>query len=418
MRPLVEKNRNRLIVDLDGQKLIMHADVTRLRQILFNLLSNATKFTHDGTLTLRVRRKGERIHFDVQDSGIGMTEEQMGRLFQAFSQADASTTRKYGGTGLGLALSRQFAQMMGGDIEVSSAVGEGSTFSVSLPLHTQTLQSSLMPPEPATARGDILVIDDDPDVRGMLARFLLREGYAARAADGGQRGLAEARARRPDAILLDILMPEPDGWTVLTELQDDPELRDVPVVLVTMADDREKGYALGATEFLKKPVDLARLRAVLGRHVAEGSTHHVLVVDDDPAIREHLRRALDREGWSVCEARDGREALALVEEEAPSAIVLDLMMPEVDGFEVLDELRSQKAHADIPVIVFTAMDLSSAQRERLEGSVQRVLEKGARSREAVLREIRRILGGKPSPTVAPPPMRDSTPSRDSAPTPP
>jgi CheY-like chemotaxis protein len=234
----------------------------------------------------------------------------------------------------------------------------------------------------------VLVIDDDASVRDIVQRFLAREGFRVVTAGGGEEGLRLARQLGPDAITLDVMMPGLDGWAVLAALKADPATADIPVIMVTMMDDRNLGYALGAADYLTKPIDRERLLAALARH-RPGLP--ILVVDDDPALRELLRRTLEREGYTVVEAADGRAALARIEERLPGLILLDLMMPHMDGFEVLAELRARPAWRAIPVVVVTAKDLTPEERQRLNGQVERVLAKGALGPQALLAEVRELV---------------------------
>jgi PAS domain S-box-containing protein len=275
IQPLVDKNGNALIVSCPDDIGSMHADVTKVRQGLFNLLSNASKFTNEGRITLRVSRLqkdgADWVHFAVSDTGIGMTPEQLGKLFQAFSQADASTTRKYGGTGLGLAISRKFCQMMGGDIGVASEPGKGTSFTIQLPAVVQQKKAETRAPQAAAAAADaqgtpVLVIDDDPNVHDLMRRFLGKEGFRIVTALSGEEGLRLARESPPDVIVLDVQMPTMDGWVVLQHIKADPLLRDIPVVLVTMMDQKNLGYSLGANEYLTKPVDRERVASVLKKY--------------------------------------------------------------------------------------------------------------------------------------------------------
>jgi PAS domain S-box-containing protein len=274
VRPLVEKNANRLVVEVTDGLGGMRADLTKVRQVLLNLLSNACKFTRDGTITLAAAREraasgGERIVFRVADSGIGMTEAQMAKLFEAFSQADASTTRHYGGTGLGLAISKRFCQLMGGDITVASEPGRGSTFTVTLPPRPAEARAEPAAAPPATgsgAAGTVLVVDDDPAARNLLAWFLGREGFRVEHAGDGEEALRRARSARPDVITLDVLMPGMDGWAVLAALKADGALASIPVVMLSVLDERHMGFALGAADYLTKPVDRERLVAALKKH--------------------------------------------------------------------------------------------------------------------------------------------------------
>jgi CheY-like chemotaxis protein/anti-sigma regulatory factor (Ser/Thr protein kinase) len=393
VRPLLEQHGNRFELVAAPDLGRMRTDVTRLRQVLLNLLSNASKFTEQGAITLAVTREASEMVFQVRDTGIGMTPEQMGRLFQAFAQADASTSSKYGGTGLGLAISRRFCQMMGGDVTVDSAPGRGSTFTVRLPLADAEIAAERVswPAAGGTPSGTVLVVDDDPSVRNMLGRFLSREGYQVETAPDGATGLRLARERRPDVITLDVLMPGMDGWAVLSALKGDPALAAIPVVMLSVVDDKPTAFALGVAEYLTKPIDRAGLAAVLRRYTPAGSSRSVLIVEDDAAVRRVLRRELKAEGWSVTEAANGRIALELLAVRAPDLVLLDLMMPEMDGFEFVEALRTRNGDSRIPVVVITAKDLTDEDRRRLNGGVERVVEKRGRGPEALLAEVRGVV---------------------------
>ncbi|MDB5294609.1 MAG: luxQ 1, partial [Phycisphaerales bacterium] len=339
------------------------------------------------------------VTFRVTDTGIGMTPDQLGKLFQPFSQADASTTRKYGGTGLGLAISRHFCRMMGGDVEATSGPGRGSTFEVRLPAVVTDPKAGGTGGGGAGDGGDvagaagataapaptgplILVVDDDPVVHDLMRRALTKDGFRVESAGGGDEGVRRARELRPDVITLDVMMPQKDGWRVLHELKADPDLADVPVVMVTMLDDKQIGFSLGASGYVVKPVDFDKLAGVLRRltpGAAEGAGGHVLVVDDDANHRAMQRRALERAGYPVAEAADGEAALAAIRQSPPRAIVLDLLMPGTDGFGVLAALRTDPALRAIPVVVVTGRDLSSTDRDALRGQVDKVLQKGGHS---------------------------------------
>jgi signal transduction histidine kinase/DNA-binding response OmpR family regulator len=397
---LAAKNRNRLVVDCPPAIGVMQADQTRVRQALLNLLSNANKFTENGTVTVRAEPHQEAgrdwITIAVSDTGIGMTPAQMGKLFQDFSQADSSTTRKYGGTGLGLAISRRFCQLMDGDITVESVLGRGSTFTIRLPAFvvgdaTAAVHQASPAPTFRTGPGNaplILIIDDDATVRDVIGRFLEREGFSVVKADGGKEGLRLARELRPAAVTLDIMMPDIDGWTVLAAIKGDPELVDLPVVLMTIVDEKNRGYALGAAEYLVKPVDRKKLFDVL-RTLCGSAGRPILMVDDDDVGRRQMRAALEQQGWSVIEAGDGRAALTRLSEAQPAVIILDLMMPQMDGFEFLEEKRRKAEWRDIPVVVVTAKELTDADRLRLNGGVERIILKT--NRDDMLHEVRGVL---------------------------
>jgi signal transduction histidine kinase/CheY-like chemotaxis protein len=404
MKPLVDRNSNRLTVEIAPGIVQMRADVTKVRQGLFNLLSNACKFTHEGTVELRILPElvGGRpgVAFHVKDSGIGMSPEQVAKVFQAFTQADASTTRKYGGTGLGLTITKKFCEIMGGAVTVESEQGKGTTFTIHLPLAVIDPRTAAAPshttaapaPEPVddATGASILVVDDDPVSQDLLRSMLAKEGYRVAIAGDGEAGLRAARHLRPDVITLDIAMPNMDGWSVLTALKADPELRDIPVVMLTMIDDRSRGFALGASEYMTKPVDRERLVSILKKHSPARDGNAVLVVEDDHATCEIMQSQLEREGWSVRTAANGRLALDAVAAETPALILLDLMMPEMDGFAFLEEFRKLPAAAAVPVIVVTAKDLTDEDRARLNHSVERVLQKGASTQD----ELRRLIAGR------------------------
>jgi GAF domain-containing protein/DNA-binding response OmpR family regulator len=397
IQPLAAKNANRLEMRCPEDVGTMRADLTKVRQALFNLLSNACKFTDRGTISLAVTREtiGDQdwMVFSVGDTGIGMTPEQLARLFEAFSQADAATTRKYGGTGLGLALSRRLCRMMRGDVTVESEAGRGSVFTIRLPARVaETAEEPVAPPPLAEhgppVAGTVLVIDDEPAVRDLMQRFLGKEGFRVVAAASGEEGLRWARELRPDAITLDVMMPGMDGWAVLSALKADPEVAEIPVIMLTIVDDRNLGYALGASDYLTKPIDRERLVTVLKQHRRD---RPVLVVDDDAEVRQLLRRMLESEGFAVVEAENGRVALERLRGESPSLILLDLMMPEMDGFEFVAELRRHEGWRAIPVVVITARDLSRDDRERLNGHVEKILQKGTYDRDQLLAEVRELV---------------------------
>lgn len=409
IEPMLQKNANRLVVERDGLG-DMHADLVKVRQMLLNLLSNACKFTEKGTVTLRVSRRphddGDELVFEVADSGIGMTPEQIGRLFESFTQAESSTSRKYGGTGLGLAITRKFCRMMGGDVRVASTLGAGSTFTVVLPAYVDPARrvrdervDAAPPPQGDGSAGTVLIIDDDPDARALLRRLLAADGFHVEDAHDGASGIERARAMRPDAITLDVLMPGMDGWAVLKELRSDESLADIPVIMLSVLREQQLGLALGASEYVTKPVDRAQLRRIMHRHRPASATGPVLVVEDDTETRRVMARSLLKEGFRVVEAENGRVALERVAAERPGVILLDLVMPTMDGLEFLTELRRTDAGRAIPVVVLTAKDLTRAEREQLNGHVSEVLRKGSYSHADLLNDLRHIVASQRTSTV-------------------
>jgi len=399
VQPLVAKNANRLGVNCPEGVGRMHADVTKVRQTLFNLLSNACKFTERGTIELTVERQEERILLRVRDTGVGMTSEQQSRLFEAFTQADASTSGKYGGTGLGLAISRRFCRMMDGDLYCESEPGRGSTFTVVLPLHVVDAVAAestgrIVSPEPASdivLGRTVLVIDDDADVRDLMERSLTREGFHVELAPDGYTGLERARKLKPAVITLDVMMPGMDGWAVLNQLKADAELSHIPVVMVTIVNEQNLGFSLGAVEYVTKPIDWQRLHKLLHRYGDGHLDQPVLIVEDNLQTRELLRRNLADKGWKTVEAENGRIALEKLKTISPALILLDLLMPEMDGFEFLDVLREDKRWHALPVIVITAREINEEDRGRLTGQVSQILQKGRYAPDDLIKQIRALI---------------------------
>jgi PAS domain S-box-containing protein len=407
VEPLVAKNANTLNVHVADAAGTMHSDLTKVKQSLLNLISNASKFTEQGTITLTITRQTlagqDWLTFQVCDTGIGMTPEQMGKLFQAFMQADASTTRKYGGTGLGLTITQRFCHMLGGNITVESVSGQGSTFTIHLPAVAGAitpdqadadLPVAVEAPEPAapynsSAVRPILVIDDDPHARELITRSLSKDGLQVITAASGEEGLHLARVTRPAAITLDVLLPGIDGWSVLTALKADPELAGIPVIMLTIIDERKQGLALGAADYLTKPIETAQLTQALQRH--SPLANMALLVEDDASLRELTRRQLERTGWAVVEATNGREALACLAQRTPTVILLDLMMPEMDGFTFLTELHKCADWRSIPVIVTSAKTLSSADRLRLNGVVAAIMQKGTYTGDMLTEQLHAVV---------------------------
>ena len=401
VQPMVVNSGNTLVVNCPEEIGSMLTDLTKVRQSLYNLLSNANKFTQEGQICLEVNRYDldgqDWIHFCVSDTGIGMNPMQIKRVFQAFTQADASTTRKFGGTGLGLAIAKQLCHMLGGDIVVESEPGQGSKFTVTLPTQGPDLivqaaeNPPVEPPKSIDEGNTVLVIDDDPAVIEILHRFLTKEGYEIITATNGTEGLRKAKAVQPNAITLDVLMPEMNGWTVLAALKADPTVAHIPVVMVTIVDDQSLGYALGATDYLVKPFERRQLAKILNKYCSQEASDWVMVADDDANTRDMMCRQLEREGWLAKGVANGKQALAAMADKPPSLVLLDLMMPEMDGFEFLNRLKSRAEWRSIPVIIVTAKDLNQVDCQRLNGYVKSIYQKGNYERQRLLREVKELV---------------------------
>jgi PAS domain S-box-containing protein len=396
VRPMADKQGNTLAVHLPAVCPTVRTDVTRLRQCLLNLLTNANKFTEHGALSLEVALHGAVVAFKVTDTGIGMSDEQQSRLFQHFMQAESGTTRRYGGTGLGLAITREFCQMMGGTISVRSALGEGSTFTLTLPVAIDAPVAALsgapdapgeVPASAGLARR-VLIVDDDVAGRELVGRVLQREGFEVSTCSNGPEGIRLARAWRPDAILLDVMMPGMDGWSVLSVLKGDPALAAIPIVMVTMVDDKRKAFALGADEFLVKPVSRHDMSRVLEQLLPEPAT--VLAVEAADAAP--LARTLTRGGWHVVVAQDRQAAFATLEAGKPAVVLVDMALPGREAFQLLDELRRSERFGRLPVVAVAPPDWNSDDRRRLADLPGEPLAHDALDTDAWLGQVTALLG--------------------------
>ena len=395
IKPLVDKNDNSLNLKIQTKTKYISADVTKIRQILLNLLSNATKFTKEGEINILVNDNAQNssmLDFNIADSGIGMTQEQVDKVFQPFTQADEKTTRKFGGTGLGLTITKMFSEMMGGSINLKSIVDKGTTFTVSIPKTVTDPKKVKEEVDYSHTVNDqeaftILVIDDDQDAQDLMKKFLKKEKYNILQASSGSEGLEMASQHQPDLITLDVMMPEMDGWEVLTALQNNEETRNIPVIMLSMLNEPDIGFSLGATDYLTKPVDWERLSAILDKHKIQTQSQSILIVEDDDITREMLKKSLEANDFKVVMAKDGKEGLEMVENSKPALVLLDLMMPEMDGFEFAENLRTNKKWLDIPVVVITAKDLTSEEHSKLKGNVEAIMQKGSYSKDELLSEI-------------------------------
>ena len=370
---------------------IIHADPIRVRQILLNLISNAAKFTEEGYIEVAARlAKGphglSEILVKVEDTGPGIAPEDQHKLFRPFSQVDASLTRKTGGTGLGLSITRNLVEMHGGRIWLESEVGKGATFYFTLPV--------IQPSQTGADESEriVLVVEDDTDVIHLYQRYLTPRGYRVIPLTEPNMAVARARELKPMAILLDIMMPERDGWQVLQELKKHSETRDIPVIVISIVEERERGFSLGAADYLHKPVLEEDLARALEKLDPDGRVKDVLVVEDDPSDLYLVTRLLNEIGpYTVRTAENGEEALKLIRKRQPDAVILDLLLPKLNGFAVVEEVRSRPEWQNLPIIIFTAADLSPAELAQLRAATQGLIQKGSLDTESLLEHLQRLL---------------------------
>ena len=366
-----------------------------MRQVILNLVSNAAKFTEKGHIVTRVEAHPREVEICVSDTGTGIPDDKLEHIFEEFTQVDASTTRKAGGTGLGLAITRRFVELHGGRIWVESQIGLGSTFTFTLPLSLPEAEPEPPPdvslPEPGKKL--VVSIDDDPGVITLYRRYLEKRGYQVIGLTDASRAVEEVKRLRPFAITLDVMMPNRDGWAVLAELKTALETSRIPIVVCSIIEDESKGFALGAAEYLVKQITEAELLRALERVDHRSPTQTVLVIDDEPDAVRLVRRMLEaRSGFRVLEASGGALGIASVQADRQDVVLLDLMMPDVDGFSVLENIKTGSLTHNIPVIVITAKELTNEDRARLDGKVTALLKKGGLDSEQLLAEIASALG--------------------------
>jgi signal transduction histidine kinase/CheY-like chemotaxis protein len=406
VEPLASKKQMEVKADGANAGQIL-ADEGKLKQMVLNLVSNAIKFTPDGgTITIEAVRAGDRVEISVSDTGIGISPEDLMRVFKEFQQVDSGANRTQQGTGLGLALSRSFAILHGGNIRVESELGKGSRFTIDLPVEARSPHRSpgLANGTAGAARVDmnrplVVVVEDDPVAAELLARQVERVGFRTQVAHTGAEAVAMAKEHKPAAITLDILLPDMDGWEVLTLLKRDPLTSDIPVIVVSVVDNPTLGTALGALDYFVKPVEakelVSRLTSYSFNRAAGGPKTSVLVVDDEAANRELMKLVLEPAGFTAIFAGGGREAIELARSRKPDVVMLDLLMPDVDGFDVLEALGDSEATRSIPVIVVTAKHLSADELDHLNGRVATILKRGSTGTKELLGQLRAVLSKRP-----------------------
>src|SRR3989449_6964483 len=377
----------------------VEGDAARLKQVLINLLSNAVKFTERGHIEVIAQPSGRMVRISVKDTGIGISAESQRVIFEEFVQGDGSSTRRHGGTGLGLSTVRKRVEMHGGAITVSSEPGQGSTFSFTVPAWASgqaalgaTQRRPLRRPNQGLPGAAILVVDDDPSVRQLISRHLEQEGWKTVQASNAADALQLAREIRPMLITLDIMMPDASGWWVLEKLKEDPLTAGIPVLVVTIVEDQRLVFALGASDYLGKPYDRGALIAKIHRLLPSLDGKRVLVRDDDPEPRTMLAKILTEERAEVIGAAGGDEAMAMIAQSPPDLVLLDLMMPGMSGFEMVARLRAQPAAAGIPVMIVSAKELTAEDVLTLNGHIQRFVAKGSIEPKGLTNAVRQMLG--------------------------
>jgi signal transduction histidine kinase/CheY-like chemotaxis protein len=402
-----KRNGNRFNVTVGPDVGIMIGDEGKIRQCLNNLLNNAFKFTTSGDVSLDVDliEMGDKaeVMFRVSDTGIGISDAQMDNLFEPFRQGDGSASRKFGGTGLGLAITRRLARMMLGDVTVESDEGKGSVFTLKLPLNSgspslfdearapggaQSVESAVQSVEGYERTA--LIIDDSDSAIDLMRRWLTRLNYGVVSATDGESGLAIARAQKPDLILLDVLMPGRSGYDILEELRADESLGSTPVILVTVDDDRARGLDAGATDYIRKPVAESQLRAMLEVYATKASGE-ILIIEDDNDAAELVDRCARQVGFTTRRAQDGAQGLEMATAQPPIAIVLDLAMPNFNGFQVIDALLANEALRAIPVIVLSACEISLEEHRRILDAGYLFCAKGSSSPREIAQHLKEMV---------------------------
>ena len=394
----VARNKGVDVVKVLENDFRMVSDRGKISQILLNLVSNGVKFTEQGRVTITVRNTPDQVEFRVQDTGVGIEAAEQSLVFDEFRQVDGSTTRRHEGTGLGLAISRKLARLLGGDITLESARGKGSTFTLVLPAKlSDTLPSGPMSAVEPSKYGSaplektILIIDDEKEVCGLMQMHLEQAGFNVVSTTSPEKGVELARQLKPYAITLDLLMPEQDGWEVINKLKADPETAGIPVIIVSVSDERDTGVALGASGYLLKPVDPERLLTLLREVALDRPEGRILVVDDDPAITASLKDLLLEQGYAVRTAANGKEALESLAKDPADVVLIDLVMPEMDGFELIKQIRENPDNENTSLVVLTAKDLSKDECEQLSKSVRNVMRKKPGNGQEVLAQINEAL---------------------------
>jgi len=397
--------------ELPDKPVVLYSDKMKIKQILINLIGNAVKFTEKGTVKVSAKKLSDQqmdgdpffdpnsqyICLNISDTGVGMSEEEMENIFEAFQQVDGSMTRKIGGTGLGLTVTKSFTELLDGRINVTSEKGKGTTFSIILPIREEEKDQVASPVELNNSPQAIpdsnplvLCIDDNEEAVDLLQGYLVDEGFNVVGALSGQEGLEKARSLNPFAITLDVHMPQKDGWSVLKELKHDPKTENIPVVMVTMMDNKALGYQLGASDYLQKPIMPEVLISSIN-NILRHQVEKVLAVDDDPEVLELIRQVLEDEEITVDTAANGLEALAFLKKSIPDIVLLDLMMPQMDGFDVIMRMKEHELWSKIPIVVITAKNLTKKERDLLDKKVVSIVVKEDMTTSDILKQTAKAM---------------------------
>ena len=399
LEPYAKINQNNILFNLPKKLVLINSDELKIRQILFNLLTNACKNSEESDINLTIKQetadKANYIAFQIQDFGVGIPKNKMKEIFEPFNQGNVIDNSKLKGTGLGLTISKTYSELLGGYIHVKSKEGIGSTFTSYIVQDyyknknlsnkkeiIESPQTSLFP-----QKGRILIIDDDFNFLNLIHRRLSKEGYIVFTANNGQLGIDKAKKLIPDIIILDIVMPDMDGWAVYQEVKKIPLLSQIPIIIVTIGDYEIMAKDFGVVDFLSKPIIWKKLNVILSKYKVISESKHILVIDDDSTTRIILRKMLDKDGWRVDEAENGKVALDRIKKEKPELILLDLLMPVMDGFNFLKIMKADKSLANIPIIVITSKDLTADDYSFLTANVDKVIQKGDYTRKEIINRI-------------------------------
>jgi len=399
LEPYAKINNNKIKISLPENEIVLRSDELKIRQILFNLLTNACKNSESNRINLlvaqKIKKKVDFIVFQVEDFGVGISNDKMKDIFEPFHHSDSVDNSKIKGTGLGLAISKRYTELLGGYIDVESEEGSGSIFTAHIiqNIHhdkentissdgDQATEDALFP-----EKGKILVIDDDINFLDLVDRRLTKEGYLVFTAHNGLNGIDKAKKLVPDIIILDIIMPDIDGWTVYQKIKKIPLLSQIPIIIVTIGDYQKMAKDFGVVDFLSKPIAWDNLNGILEKYKVVSRSKHILVVDDDSSTRTILRKMLIKDGWRVDEAENGKDALDRIEMQVPELILLDLLMPVMDGFNFLKEIKKMESLIKIPIIVITSKDLTLDDYSFLTENVDKVIQKGKYNRQEIIEQI-------------------------------